>query len=159
HSPGHMCLYEAERKILFSGDHILFDITPNITWWPTLNNSLEEYLRNLEKIYELEVELTLPGHRNIWRNHKKRIEELREHHKKRLNETLEAVKKGAKTAWEVAPHISWDIKFKKWEELPVTQKWFAVGETIAHLHHLEKEGLLKKEERDGKILFFPNLAD
>ena len=33
HSPGHMCLYDREHKILFSGDHILGDITPNISKW------------------------------------------------------------------------------------------------------------------------------
>ena len=31
HTPGHLCLYEAEAKILFSGDHILDTITPNIS--------------------------------------------------------------------------------------------------------------------------------
>ncbi|MFC1825157.1 MBL fold metallo-hydrolase, partial [Thermodesulfobacteriota bacterium] len=50
HSPGHMCLYEAEKKILVSGDHILFDITPNITCWPELGNALKSYLASLEKV-------------------------------------------------------------------------------------------------------------
>lgn len=31
HTPGHMCLYLRKQKILFSGDHILFSITPNIS--------------------------------------------------------------------------------------------------------------------------------
>ena len=30
HTPGHMCLYDAEKKVLFCGDHILGTITPNI---------------------------------------------------------------------------------------------------------------------------------
>ena len=30
HSPGHMCLYIRELKQMFLGDHVLFDITPNI---------------------------------------------------------------------------------------------------------------------------------
>ncbi len=29
HTPGHMCYYDKEHKILFSGDHVLFDISPN----------------------------------------------------------------------------------------------------------------------------------
>jgi glyoxylase-like metal-dependent hydrolase (beta-lactamase superfamily II) len=155
HSPGHVCLYEPEKKLFFSGDHILFDITPNITWWPSLDNSLEEYLKSLEKVYELDVVATLPGHRNIYRNHRMRIKEIKEHHNQRLSEALNALRKGAKTAWEVAPHISWDIKFKEWDELPITQKWFAVGETIAHLIYLEKKRIVAREERDGSFLFFP----
>ena len=50
HSPGHMCLYEPDKKILISGDHILFDITPNITCWPELENALKAYLESLEKV-------------------------------------------------------------------------------------------------------------
>jgi glyoxylase-like metal-dependent hydrolase (beta-lactamase superfamily II) len=153
HSPGHMCLYEPERKILFSGDHILFDITPNITWWPVMKNSLKEYLRSLERVYSLDVSIVLPGHRNIWKDHRKRIDELKKHHQKRLNEVLSALKDGEKTAWDVAPHISWDIEFKIWDELPVTQKWFAVGETIAHLIYLEEEGKVEKKEVDHKVLY------
>ncbi len=155
HSPGHVCLYEPEKWLLFSGDHILFDITPNITWWPSLDNPLEEYLKNLEKVYGLNVELTLPGHRNIRQNHRRRIDELKEHHNQRLSEVLDALRKGARTAWEVAPHISWDIKFKEWDELPVAQKWFALGETVAHLIYLEKKGLVKKEEMGGVLTFSP----
>ena len=39
HSPGHTCLYEPNKKILVSGDHILLDITPNITCWLEMENS------------------------------------------------------------------------------------------------------------------------
>ena len=35
HSPGHMCLYEPDHKLLLSGDHILAGITSNITTWAT----------------------------------------------------------------------------------------------------------------------------
>ena len=34
HSPGHICLYEPVHKILFSGDHVLPVITPNISLTP-----------------------------------------------------------------------------------------------------------------------------
>lgn len=30
HTRGHMCLYDASKKLFFSGDNILRDITPNI---------------------------------------------------------------------------------------------------------------------------------
>ena len=40
HSPGHTSLYEANKKILVAGDHILFDITPNITYWVEMEDAL-----------------------------------------------------------------------------------------------------------------------
>ncbi|MCS7119338.1 MAG: MBL fold metallo-hydrolase [Archaeoglobaceae archaeon] len=148
HTPGHVCLYEAEKKIFFSGDHILFDITPNITFWESMKDSLGEYLRSLDKIHELEVIKTLPGHRNFKNSHKKRIEELKRHHRKRLEEALCSVKRGYNTAWEVAQHITWDLIYENWEDLPTMQKWFAVGETIAHLEHLELNGMIRKKEEE-----------
>ena len=65
HSPGHTSLYEAQKKILVAGDHILFDITPNITYWVDMEDSLGKYLGSLEKVNALDVELVLTGHRRL----------------------------------------------------------------------------------------------
>jgi|YelNatPaOPRAMG01_1025707.scaffolds.fasta_scaffold09925_6 glyoxylase-like metal-dependent hydrolase (beta-lactamase superfamily II) len=148
HTPGHVCLYDKEKKVLFSGDHILFDITPNITFWEFMEDSLGSYLKSLEKVYRLDVDLTLPGHRNFRGSHRRRIEEIIFHHKKRLEEAFNAVQKGSSLAWEIAQKITWDLVYEKWEELPTMQKWFAVGETIAHLEHLTLQGKIRKEEND-----------
>ncbi len=153
HTPGHMCLYEANKKILVSGDHILFDITPNITFWFEMKNSLKEYLTNLQKVYSLDVNLVLPGHRSLWNNHRERVTELQTHHKNRLTEVLSTLEAGEKTAWGVAPDISWDIDCSSWEQFPPPQKWFAVGETIAHLDYLEAEGKIHRKMSNGKILY------
>ena len=153
HTPGHICLYEAEKKILVSGDHILFDITPNITFWPQMENALKEYLASLEKVYDLDVNLVLPGHRSIQHNHRRRIRELQEHHRNRLNEVLSTLKDGEKTAYQVAPHITWDVNYGSWELFPAPQKFFAVGETLAHLKYLEEDGVIQNKKKDNKIMF------
>ncbi len=152
HSPAHMCLLEEDRKLLFSGDHVLYDITPNITWWSVMEDSLAEYLRSLDKVSSFNVELVLPGHRSTFSDLNGRIRELKEHHEKRLDEILEVLKGGWMTAWDVAPHVSWDIEFSKWEDLPVMQRWFAVGETIAHLEYLHNLG--KIDRRDGERVLY-----
>jgi len=148
-----MCLYEEGRKILFSGDHILFDITPNITRWPEFEDSLRNYLASLEKTHRLEVDLVLPGHRNIMKDHRNRIRQLQEHHKQRLHEVLQAVNAGEKTAWDVAPKISWDLVTPSWETFPAVQKWFAIGETIAHLKYLEQHGKIACRRKDDRIVY------
>jgi glyoxylase-like metal-dependent hydrolase (beta-lactamase superfamily II) len=153
HSPGHICLYEKDKKLLFSGDHILFDITPNITWYPEMPDSLARYLKSLDKVYPLDVELVLPGHRGRMSNHRARIREIQEHHEDRLNEAEAALKSGAKSAYEVAASISWDITCDGWHNFPVTQKYFAVGETIAHLEYLSDVNRIRKTTLDGKILY------
>lgn len=73
HSPGHMCLYDRENKILFSGDHVLGDITPNITKWVDVKDSLGQYLTSLNRLVDLDAELILPGHRRPFKDLNKRI--------------------------------------------------------------------------------------
>ena len=153
HTPGHMCLYEADKKILVSGDHILFDITPNISYWPEIKDSLRDYLASLDKVYPLDVNRILPGHRSLINDHRGRIQELQEHHKARLKETVSALEDGGKTAWEVAPHITWDIDAKSWEQFPSPQKWFAIGETLTHLIYLETDGKVRRTMKEDKVIF------
>ncbi len=156
HSPGHMCLYDENKKILFSGDHILFDITPNISYWPEMGNALGAYLDSLEKVSKLDVSLVLPAHRRSWHEHQQRISELKQHHQFRLEEAITALRDGDMTAYEVAPYITWKIEFKEWNQFPIVQQWFAVGETLAHLHYLEQKGVISQRKEDGKILFSLN---
>lgn len=153
HTPGHMCLYEPAKKVLVAGDHLLIDITPNITTWLELENSLKSYLDNLDKVYRLDVAMVLPGHRRLWNDHRKRIRELQEHHRNRLAEARAALEDGPRTAWEVAPHITWDIEADSWADFPTVQKFFAVGETLAHLNYLEGEGRVKRLTRNGKVFY------
>ncbi|MBM3167210.1 MAG: MBL fold metallo-hydrolase [Chloroflexi bacterium] len=153
HTPGHMCLYEAKKKVFVSGDHILFDITPNITVWLQMDDSLRHYLASLAKVSSLDVSLVLPGHRSLWHEHKQRIAELQEHHRSRLNEALAALEDGEKNAWQIAPYITWDIDCKSWEEFPAQQKWFAIGETVAHLRYLETSGKVQHRIQGDGILY------
>jgi glyoxylase-like metal-dependent hydrolase (beta-lactamase superfamily II) len=159
HSPGHMCLYEKNKKILFSGDHILADITPNITCWPDVANTLKAFLESLDKVYTLDVDHVLTGHRSLIDDHKKRIRELKAHHGERLAEALSAVKEVDRSAWDVAPLIAWDIRADSWEQFPPVQKWFAMGETIAHLIYLESEGKIRRIEENGTIKFTCSSSD
>ena len=153
HSPGHTCLYEANKKILVAGDHILFDITPNIAYWLEMEDTLGEYLASLEKVKKLDVELVLTGHRRLVHDLQGRIKELQEHHHARLQEVLVALGDGEKDILQIAPHISWDITAETWEEFPPPQKWFAFGETMAHVKYLEARGKVSCKSKNGIIKY------
>jgi glyoxylase-like metal-dependent hydrolase (beta-lactamase superfamily II) len=137
---GHICLYESDKKILISGDHILIDITPNIQCWSDDQNPLKSYLESLDKVYQLEVDLALPGHRRLIKNHKQRIEELKNHHNNRLDEVLSILAQAPMSAYQIASLMTWDIVCESWDQFPVAQKWFATGEALSHLKYLEEEG-------------------
>ena len=153
HTKGHSCLYEPAKKVLVSGDHILFDITPNITCWTREENPLKSYMASLDKIYGLQVDLVLPGHRRVSENCRNRINELKGHHRSRLEEALSILKQGPKSAYEVASMMAWDINCHSWEAFPASQKWFATGEAIAHLRYLEESGQVFMEKKAGSFVF------
>lgn len=153
HSHGHMCLYEPQKKILFSGDHILGDITPNIQAWSDDQNPLDLYIRSLKSVIELDVTLCLPGHRTIIKDFRKRIGELLEHHRRRANEVISILVRGSKNAYQTASEMTWAIVADSWDAFPIMQKWFGTGETIAHLRYLEELGLIRREVKYGQILY------
>jgi glyoxylase-like metal-dependent hydrolase (beta-lactamase superfamily II) len=153
HTPGHICLYEPDQRILVAGDHILNDITPNIQCWSDKTNPLKQYLASLDKVFDLEVDLVLPGHRRIFSNYRERIEELRSHHEIRVNEVRQILAKGPKTAYQLASEMTWDIECDSWEQFPVAQKWFATGEAIAHARYLEAQNEVARETRSQLITY------
>ncbi len=154
HTEGHICLYEPSKKIFICGDHILVDITPNITLSAEERNPLKEYLMSLDKVYDLDVELVLPGHRSIFRNQKERIQELKQHHQIRLKEVISILGKGKQNAFQIASQMTWDISYKSWDLFPPAQKWFAFGEALAHLKYLEEEGEVRWGMEKQGIMFF-----
>ena len=158
HTRGHMCLYEESRKVFISGDHILDTITPHIEAWSDDSNPLEEYLSSLDKVSGFDIELVLPGHGAVFTTCNKRIQELKDHHKKRAEELLSLLGEGSKNAYQVASQMSWNTNYDSWELFPLSQKWFAVGETVAHLKYLETHGLVQRKISGQQILFSLNLS-
>lgn len=153
HTKGHICLYEPDRKILLSGDHLLNDITPNISLWSDDLDPLNEYMKSLDKIAELDVDVVLPGHRRIITNCRKRIEELKLHHRDRAEEVLTILAEGCKNAFGVASRMTWDLSYESWELFPVAQKWFASGEALAHIKYLEMQGMIQRKFNGNQTLF------
>ena len=149
HTPGNMMFWAEEQGLMFCGDHILFDITPNITAWIDVEDSLGLYLENLERAKNFPVKKALPGHRKAGDYHA-RIDQLIAHHHRRLTEVLRIVgEEPEATAYEITRHMTWKIRSRNWEEFPDAQKWFAVGECLAHLDYLRKRGLIRRENTDG----------
>jgi glyoxylase-like metal-dependent hydrolase (beta-lactamase superfamily II) len=137
HTPGHMCLSIDDDGILFTGDHVLFDITPNITSWPDMDDSLGSYMDSLRKVRGMDMRLALPGHRKSG-SLAHRVDELLRHHASRLLEAHDIVRQFPDaTCYDVASHMKWRISADDWESFPLSQKYFAVGEARSHLRHLE----------------------
>ena len=153
HTPGHIGLYERKHKLFFCGDHVLDKITPNIGYWGTEDNILAVYFNSLAKIYSFDIDILFPAHRNIIKDHTRRINELMIHHKERLDEILNILQKGELSARDVASKMKWSIRAKAWEYFPNAQKWFAASEAMSHLEHLYYSGKVDKRLSEGKWLY------
>jgi glyoxylase-like metal-dependent hydrolase (beta-lactamase superfamily II) len=154
HTPGHMCLWEEKEKILFSGDHVLFDITPNIEAWVTPCDVLDNYANSLWKIDTLDPKIVLPGHRKPGELHS-RVREIIQHHDDRLLECLRVILDHDYTAYQIASHLRWKFREKEWDKAPLIQQWFATGECIAHIGYLmEKDNVAMRLSDDGVYHYY-----
>jgi glyoxylase-like metal-dependent hydrolase (beta-lactamase superfamily II) len=148
HTPGHVCVYDRENRLFFSGDHILVEITPHIS--PshlTSEDQLEQYLESLAKVRPLDVKMVLPAHERPFPHFARRIDELLEHHDHRLKEVVAAISDRVVTPRDIAGQVEWNAG--RWADMDATNRVLAVRETVAHLQLLEHRGLVVRVERDG----------
>jgi len=147
HTPGHT-VYVGDG-FAFTGDHVLPKITPNISYWYKIEgyDPLGEYLKSLAKARGLGV--GYPAHGDPIADLDGRISEIERHHAERLAEVEAALAGGPMTAFEVARRIRWDVG--PFDGLDVYNKFFAVGEALSHLVHLERRGLAESREIDGVV--------
>ena len=158
HSPGHICLYEPDQKIFFSGDHVLPVITPNISLQPQSDlNPLADFLNSLNEVKQLDVNLVLPAHEHLFTDLRTRVEEIIEHHEHRNSEILEAMKTEPKTAYQISTKITWmpELGGVSFQDLASWDKRMAVAETLAHLEAMRVDGRIVKSPRDSIIYYQP----
>jgi len=147
HTSGQVCFFFRREGILLSGDHILPEITPNLS--PDPYNSafrpLKSFLDSLGQVEDLPVIKVYPAHGDPFSNLKARVEEIRAHHRERKSLVLESVKGGPKTTYQVSLDI-----FGR--DLPEFDQFLAVNETYAHLIELEEERLIKQKKMGDIVI-------
>ena len=109
HTPGHVCFASDALDTLFSGDHLLPRITPNISverGGP--DDPLGQYLRSLHDVSRLPLTHVAPAHEWRFDGLAARAEQIGEHHDRRLAEVVAAVRAQPDlTPWEIAGHLTW----------------------------------------------------
>ncbi len=150
HTDGHVCFIEHDREVLFSGDHVLAKISPNVsTMTSLLGNPLGVYLESLRTASRLDVDLAYPAHVEPIAKLRDRVDELLLHHELRLVEMLETLTAESDlTAYDVASRQPWK---RGWIGLTGQMRRAAVGETHAHLLELQARSLVAQYE-DAQVL-------
>ncbi len=145
HSPGHICLYDTQEKLLFAGDHMLPELSPNIGLHPqSTPDPLHEYLEGLSRLAGYQPSTVLPAHGRPFKDAPGRVAKLVTHHQRRLNQILEIVSGEEQSAWEVALEL-WGHRENLYE------KRLALQEGLAHLQALAVDGRLEKLVTPGAV--------
>jgi glyoxylase-like metal-dependent hydrolase (beta-lactamase superfamily II) len=142
HSPEHASLHAPALGLLISGDMLLPRISTNITVWASEpeGDPLGRFLGSIARLTELPDDtLVLPSHGLPFRGIVPRVEALRRHHAERLAEVRDAIRHAGRpvSAADIVP-----LLFRR--ELDLQQRFFAMGEAIAHLNHLWHGGALAR---------------
>lgn len=141
HSIGHLCLYAPDQRYLISGDHLLKQITPNISWRPN-EDMLGRYIDSLDVVKPLEADLVIPSHGKPFKNHRELVEMLGIHHDERCRQILSYITEQPLTAHSLVGRM--------WPRgLAPVHHHFAVMEVLAHLEYLRRRGPVSAEAAAG----------
>ena len=141
HTPGHICLHDADHDLLLTGDHLLPRISPNVGLTPVSGDSpLSSYLESLRAMHRFATAEALPAHEYRFRGIAERSDALIEHHDARAREVLGIVAAaGQPTIWEVTQNLTWS---RPWDQITGYMRRAALAEAEAHIEYLEREGRL-----------------
>jgi len=142
HAPSHVCLYNADHRMLISGDHLLGRVAPyfEVGFSP---DPIGEFLDSLERIEQLDARLVLAGHGRTFTDVDGHVRATRQEVDRRLDRALAALAgPEPRTAFDLASSGIFDV--------PITKEngsWL-VSETLALLIHLRRTGRIEKVDRD-----------
>jgi glyoxylase-like metal-dependent hydrolase (beta-lactamase superfamily II) len=145
HAPSHVCLFQAERRLLVSGDHLLGRVSLYFDYGYTPDPT-GEFLHSLDVVERLGARLCLPGHGRTFADVQAHIDANRLLVGQRTSAVLSAVTAhGPIGALELLEHVYPDAV------TPATTRWW-LNETRSYLTHLEALGVVEPAApRDGTL--------
>jgi glyoxylase-like metal-dependent hydrolase (beta-lactamase superfamily II) len=136
HSPSHVCLFQPERRLLISGDHLLgrvslwfdFGVTPD---------PAGEFLHSLDVVDALDARLCLAGHGRTFTDVRAHVDANRALVAEQLGRTVAGLAGEPLTAFELVGRIH-DAPLT-----PLNANWW-LNETLVWLTHLEATGRARR---------------
>jgi glyoxylase-like metal-dependent hydrolase (beta-lactamase superfamily II) len=140
HAPSHICLYQAERRLLLSGDHVLGRVSLYFDFGYT-PDPVGEFLASLDRVDSLGARLSLAGHGRPFTDVPGHIAANRALVAQRLHVVRTALAGGPRTPYEVAQAVYGDTLTE------ATTGWL-LNKTLCWLTHLERRGEAVKVDTD-----------
>lgn len=156
HTDGHMGFLERRQGVLFAGDTLLPQASPNPLIEPILEpegdspsrrrNSLRQYLETLDLLQSLDLNVVYPGHGPVIYNPSETISYMRRHHARRLDQVNDCLIAGGVTAFDVSAVL--------YPDATSYCRFLAVSDAVAHLDVLVQQGRAASEIRDDGVEYF-----
>jgi glyoxylase-like metal-dependent hydrolase (beta-lactamase superfamily II) len=151
HTAGHVCLFDAGSGVLFAGDTLLLNISPNPLMEPDpadpseRRRSLIEYLATLDRLSSLPLLQVFPGHGPPIDDPVDLIEKMRVHHRDRTEQLASLLDDHGRSGWDLANAL--------FPSLEGFDNFLAVSEVVAHVDLLIADGRAEAFDRDGITMF------
>jgi len=136
HAPSHVCLFQPERRLLISGDHLLGRISLYFDYGYS-PDPVGEFIHSLDVVEGLNARVCLPGHGRTFTDVCAHIEGNRKLVHERLESVLGAVRGRSLTAFEVLPHVYGDALS------PANAHWL-LSKILCYLTHLRALGRARR---------------
>ncbi len=144
HTPGLVCLYSAEHKLLFADDHVLARVSPNplldLTTGegPEKFRALAAYMKSARAVYALELDCVLPGHGESFKNHRPLLDGLFAFYERRQEKLLKKMGQGPATVHELV-HVVFP-------RVDPGRLYLMLSEVLGNLEVLEDAGKIRRVE-------------
>ena len=136
HAPSHVCLFQPERRVLISGDHLLGRISLYFDYGYS-PDPVGEFLDSLGVVEKLDARLCLAGHGRTFTDVQAHIQGNRELVQERLASVLGAVRDEQLSAFEVVPHVYGTA-------LSSDNAHWLLSKILGYLTHLEALGDVRR---------------
>ncbi|HEX3872824.1 MAG TPA: MBL fold metallo-hydrolase [Solirubrobacteraceae bacterium] len=157
HSPSDTVFWDADRRILIGGDHLIGHISSNPLLTRPLGDRGEEdaasprpqalvsYISSLEATRQMDIDFILAGHGVPVEGHAGLIDERLRLHERRAQKIYDLVAERPRTAYEIAQAL--------WGTVAVTQAYLTLSEVLGHADLLLNRGRIVETVRDGTATF------
>jgi glyoxylase-like metal-dependent hydrolase (beta-lactamase superfamily II) len=137
HAPSHVCLYQPERRVLISGDHLLGRVSLYYDYGYTPDPA-GEFMTSLDTVEALGARLCLPGHGRTFTDVQAHIRANRELVSERVAAVLKTItERGPITIFDAVPHVYGE------PISPMNANWW-MSETLCYATHLERLGQVQR---------------
>ncbi|MGH7612184.1 MAG: MBL fold metallo-hydrolase [Candidatus Dormibacteria bacterium] len=148
HASDHLCFWDPEKRLLFTGDHVLQGTTSVVA---PPDGDMARYLESLEHLGQLAPRWLLPGHGEPIEDGQTAITALLAHRRDREQQILAHLREAPRSAAELVPELYSDYPKEVWRQAEQT--------VLAHLLKLEQEGRARRVGRAKQPRFSARRAE